>query len=121
MLLENILDSKLMALYQALTKSDFKGNIADEYVVSLLYAMRCLDSSIKEYEEIPHRHFVDYAKEVIRIYETCEDEYINNTSIKAWSKALLRCMKEMKLKYRDIHKMSTYDLIKLVDGYVEQE
>lgn len=120
MLLENYRDSKLKVLYQKLTRSDFKGGMDDEYIVTLLYAMRCLDSSMRNYDQIPERHFVDYAKELIRIYETCENEEMNNTSIMAYARAMLKCMKEKQLKYKDIHKMSTWDLINSVNAYVTQ-
>ena len=119
MLLENYRDSKLKELYRRLTRSDLKGGMEDEYIVTLLYAMRCLDSSMKDYDLIPEKYFVNYAKELIRIYETCESEGTNNISIMAYARAMLRYMKEKQLKYKDIHKMSTYDLINSVSEYLE--
>jgi len=119
MILENYVDSKLTVLYEKLTRTDFSGNPSDEYVVSLLYAMRCLDSCIKDYETIPKRYYVPFAKEIIRIYETCEDQQSNNVSIMAWTKAMLKYMKKMKLRYMDIHKMSTCYLINNVTECLE--
>ncbi len=119
MLLENYRDNKLMVLYQKLTRSDFKGNPQDEYIVTLLYALRCIDNCNRNDNMVPEKKYVDFAKEIIRIYETCEDQQANNVSIMAWTKAMLKYMKKMKLRYKDIHKMSACDLINNVTECLE--
>ena len=40
---EHYRDKKLKQLYQTLTRSDFAGDFEDDYVLSVLYAMRCID------------------------------------------------------------------------------
>jgi len=39
LILENIRDRKLLELYEMLTRSDFKGEMKDGFVVSLLYTL----------------------------------------------------------------------------------
>ena len=109
MLLENYRDRKLKELYQALTRSDFNGNVEDEYVVSLLYVMMCIDP-LQDHETIRERNYVDIAKEIIRVYDESSRQY-EEVSLMIWTSSLMRYMKEKKKTYRDIHRMSSIDLL----------
>ncbi len=119
MILENIRDRKLLELYEMLTRSDFKGEMKDEFVVSLIYTLRCLDSIQKAERVIEKRYLLGVAKEVTRIYETSEKEQLNHISIMAWAKAMIRYMKETDKGYKEVHRMGTYDLMKDVEKYID--
>ena len=107
MILDNYVDNRMMKLYEILTNTDFKGNIKDERVISLLYTMRCIDKCINEFDPIDRKYYILIAKEINRLYSTCEERQSNNVSIMAWTRATLKCLKEKDLKYKQIHKMNT--------------
>ncbi len=117
---EHYRDKKLKQLYQTLTRSDFAGDFEDDYVLSVLYAMRCIDCHQSPSFKIPERHYVDLAKEIIRIYDTSEEADLDDLSIYAFTRALMTYMKEKDLAYRDIHKMSTIRLLKEVAVYLNR-
>ena len=117
---EHYRDKKLKQLYQTLTRSDFAGDFEDDYVLSVLYAMRCIDCHQSPSFKIPERHSVDLAKEIIRIYDTSEEADLDDLSIYAFTRALMAYMKEKDLDYRDIHKMSTIRLLKEVAVYLNR-
>ncbi len=119
MILENIRDKKLLELYEMLTRSDFEGEMKDEFVVSILYTVKCLDSIQKTERIIKKNHLMGVAKEVARLYETSEKEEFRHISIMAWAKAMIEYMKDSGLGYKDIHKMGTYDLKKAVEAYID--
>ena len=119
MILDNYVDNRMMKLYEILTNTDFKGNIKDERVISLLYTMRCIDKCINEFDPIDRKYYILIAKEINRLYSTCEERQSNNVSIMAWTRAMLKCLKEKDLKYKQIHKMNTYDLSEMVSEYIE--
>ena len=114
MLMENYRDRKLLELYQILTGSDLKEEIKDEFVICTLYAMRCIDTGRKTYD-VDRNHFIGIAKEALRIYENeiLKDE---TYSLEGCIERLLRCMKEKDLNYRQIHRMSTFELCEMVNG-----
>ena len=117
---EHYRDKKLKQLYQTLTRSDFAGDFEDDYVLSVLYAMRCIDCHQSPSFKIPERHYVELAKEIIRIYDTSEEADLDDLSIYAFTRALMAYMKEKDLDYRDIHKMSTIRLLKEVAVYLNR-
>ena len=117
MILENVRDKKLMQLYETLTRSDFEGSIQDEYVICLLYTIRCLDSLQKTDRFIKKKDMMNIAKEIFRIYETSEKDY-EDISIMAYTKGLFNYMKSEGLEYKDIHSMNTYDLLNNVKEYL---
>ena len=119
MILENKRDQKLLQLYEMLTRSDFAGEMKDEFCVCLLYIVRCLDSAQKAERTIEKKHLMGVAKEVARVYETSEKEEFKHISIMAWAKAMIEYMKDSGLGYKDLHKMSTYDLKKAVEMYID--
>ena len=119
MLMEKYLDNRLMVLYQKLTKSDFKGNVENEYIVSLLYALRCIDRCNRNNILIPEKKYVSYAREIIRIYETCEEQGTDRNSIMAWTKSIFSYIATNKADYKMIHKMSTVDLINELSKYMD--
>ena len=110
MILEHYRDVKLKQLYQMLTKSDFNGNFEDDYMLSVMYAMRCIDCNQGKGITIPEKHYVALAKEIIRVYDTSEKD-LEDLSIMVFTKNLLDYMKMCDKKYCDIHKMSTADLM----------
>ncbi len=110
MILENYRDIKLKQLYQALTRSDFNGNIEDDYMLSVMYAMRCIDCNQGKGIKIPEKHYVPLAKEIIRVYDTSEKD-LEDLSIMSFTRLLLDYMKMSGRKYPDIHRMSTVDLM----------
>ena len=87
MILENIRDKKLLELYEILTRSDFEGEMKDEFVVSILYIVKCLDSIQKGERTVKKNHLMGVAKEVARVYETSEKEEFKHISIMAWARA----------------------------------
>ena len=118
---EHYRDKKLKQLYQTLTRSDFAGDFEDDYVLSVLYAMRCIDCHQSPSFKIPERHYVDLAKEIIRVYDTSEEADLDDLSIYAFTRALMTYMKENDLKYKDIHKMSTLRLLNELSVYFNKE
>ena len=121
MLLENIRDRKLKQLYQMLTNSDFKGNFEEDYTLCLLYAMRCIDVCQNQGFLIEEKHYVDIAKEIIRIYDTSDQYNYENISIMSWTKALLDYMKKYSRSYRDIHRMNCFDLLNAVMEFIDPD
>ena len=105
MLLEHYRDDKLKKLYQMLTRSDFKGNFEDNYILSVLYAMACIDRCQEKDCFLKEKDYVILGKEIIRIYDTSEDRY-DDYSIYLFTKALLKYMKEEKKRAADIHRTS---------------
>ena len=93
-----------------LTKSDFNGNFEDDYMLSVMYAMRCIDCNQGKGITIPEKQYVPLAKEIIRVYDTSEKD-LEDLSIMAFAKSLLEYMKICGKKYPDIHRMSTIDLM----------
>ena len=118
---EHYRDKKLKQLYQTLTRSDFAGDFEDDYVLSVLYAMRCIDCHQSPSFKIPERHYVDLAKEIIRVYDTSEEADLDDLSIYAFTRALMAYMKENDLRYKDIHKMSTLRLLNELSVYFNKE
>ena len=121
LLLEHIRDKKLKQLYQALTQSDFNGNYEDDYVLSLLYAMRCIDVCQSEEKVAQEREYVDLAKEIIRIADTSDEEDLEDVSILSWTRALFEFMKEEGKTYKDVHRMSAYVLFREVSAFIGKE
>ena len=121
MILEHVRDKKLKQLYQVLTRSDFNGNFEDDYVLSVLYAMRCIDVCQSKEKVCQERDYVDLAKEIIRIYDASDEQDFEDISIESWTRALFDFMKKRKLSCRDIHRMNSYDLIHGVYAFIGQE
>ncbi len=121
MILEHYRDAKLKELYQKITRSDFKGDFEDDYVLCVMYAMRCIDRNQGKGIDIPENEYVPLAKEIIRIYETSEERDLEDLSIMSFTKKLFAYMKVQKKRYKDIHKMSTIDLMNELDRYADKE
>lgn len=120
-LFENERDSKLVRLYTTLTRSDFKGNYEDTYIIECLFALMCLDvnSHIKSGLDFNPKEMMTLAKELVRICEV--DHELDIYSFWNWANALLDYMVENKVKVKEVHKMSTYDLRTGVFKYVKTE
>lgn len=120
-LFENERDSKLVRLYTTLTRSDFKGNYEDTYIIECLFALMCLDvnSHIKSGLDFNPKEMMTLAKELVRICEV--DSELDIYSFWNWANALLDYMAENKVKVKEVHKMSTYDLRTGVFKYVKTE
>lgn len=114
-------DRKLLQLYIALTRSDLKGNYEDTYMIELLFTILVIDLIVNSGEEtdMKAKDIVNLAKEIVRIYET-EDDKLSYFSIRNWTESLLDYMKAEKKKYKDIHRMNTYDLRKEVSAYLRK-
>ena len=121
MILDNIRDTKLMQLYTALTHSDFKGNYEDTFIIEMLFAVLVIDliANGSRKENMKAGDMVNLAKEVLRIYET-DDGEMSYLSIRNWTEGLMEYMEENNKRYKDIHKMATYDLRKEVREYLKQ-
>ena len=118
MILEHIRDRKLKQLYQALTRSDFSGNYEDDYVLSVLYAMRCIDVCQSQQTVCREKDYVDLATEIIRISDVSEENDFGEISIMSWTRALFDYMRQNEKAYKDIHRMNSYDLVKGVYEFV---
>ena len=119
MLMENYRDRKLLKLYTILTGSDLKEEIKDEFIICALYAMRCIDTS-RDVFSIDPKHLVDLAKEAIRAYEELCGRGIEEIPVRTICRALLREMSEGS-DYRQIHRMSGFDLTETVRERAEHE
>ncbi|MBR4485755.1 MAG: hypothetical protein IKO97_11165, partial [Erysipelotrichaceae bacterium] len=82
---------------------------------------RCIDCHQSSSFKIPERHYVDLAKEIIRVYDTSEEADLDDLSIYAFTRALMAYMKENDLRYKDIHKMSTLRLLNELSVYFDKE
>lgn len=120
-LFENERDSKLVRLYTTLTRSDFKGNYEDTYIIECLFALMCLDvnSHIKTGLDFNPKEMMTLAKELVRICEV--DSELDIYSFWNWANALLDFMKELNVSVKAVHKMSTIDLRRNVFEYVTKE
>lgn len=114
-------DAKLLQLYQALTKSDMKGNYEDTYIIEMLFTVLVIDMIENDGKktEMKPKNMVNLAKEIVRIYETDHSE-LSYYSVRNWTESMLDYMKDKNKKYSDIHKMSTYNLRKEVSAYLRQ-
>ena len=122
MILENIRDRKLIELYQMLTRSDMNGNAKDSWVVKMLYALNCVDELVAKSGVISKKEYVIFAKEVVRISETEDNEGENLLiSLPAWTVGLMEYMKKTKKKMKQIHSMSGYDLMMDVKQIINEE
>ena len=121
MILENIRDKKLLELYKALTRSDFKGTMNDNYVIRLLYSTMVFDlkanSSAHSYNET---HSLQFGKELIRVYDEKTYDELDNWSIELWCEALLRMIEVEGLSYQDIHKLNARELKLKIAEYKEE-
>ena len=118
MLAEHYRDVKLKELYYMLTRSDFNGDLKDEYVICLLYAMRCIDRCQGDEALIREKDYVNLAKEIIRIYESADEGDMDHVSIMTWTRGLFSYMRDSGRSYQDVHKMSCYDLLDHVIPYI---
>lgn len=122
MILENIRDKKLLELYIALTRSNFKGAMNNSYVVRLLYALLCVDIKAKERGlSMAGNRMLDYAKEIIRIYDVKEYNETDDYSVEVLTDSMLNLMENEKLTYSDIHKMNARELKDNVCKYKASE
>ena len=120
MILENYRDRKLKELYQVITRSDFMGNLEDDYMLSVMYAMRCIDRIQENDPFIKENDYVNVAKEIIRIYDSVQGNDYEDLSIEVWTRALMTYMRKEDKKYRDIHRSSSFDLMKDVIPYIKE-
>lgn len=104
-------DEMLMQLYRLIVNSDLKGNISNDYNLTVLYALRCIDVNQYRYKVCDNKDMIKLAKEIIRIYEYSPMVLLEYVSIEQWSESLLKFMKENKFRYEDIRKISSKDLI----------
>ena len=115
-------DRKLLELYRVMTESDFQGNTTDTYVIEVLYALMNTDL-VNGDEKVIGKDPVKllrFAKEVVRLFET-EQKTASCFSMANWAQALCRYMKQNKVSYRQIHRMSTVVLRKDVREYLNTE
>ena len=119
--MDSVRDAKLLQLYQALTKSDMKGNYEDTYIIEMLFTVLVIDMIENDGKktEMKPKNMVNLAKEIVRIYETDHSE-LSYYSVRNWTESMLDYMKDKNKKYSDIHKMSTYNLRKEVRAYLRQ-
>ena len=115
MILEHYRDRPLLKLYTMLTRSDLAGELEDEYVICVLYALRCIDVNRKLYDS-KGGQIVLLAKEAVRI---CDGE--DPIPIDLGVRGLLKYMKEDGLSVKQIHRMSTCDLKRNVERKMREE
>lgn len=122
MILENIRDKKLLDLYVALTKSDFKGYMNDTYVVRLLYGMLCFDSALYERKiSMDKNKMLDFAKEVIRAYDEMVYNESDKFSIEVLTNLMIDYIQKQGKTYDDIHKMNSRQLKLALYECIEEE
>lgn len=120
-ILDNIRDTKLMQLYQALTKSDLKGRYEDTFMVELLFTILTIDLIVNSDKptDMDAKDIIRLGKEIVRIYET-EDSELSYFSVRNWAEALLAYMEASGKDYNAIHKMNTYELRNEVREYLKK-
>lgn len=120
-ILDNIRDTKLMQLYQALTKSDLKGRYEDTFMVELLFTILTIDLIVNSDKptDMDAKDIIRLGKEIVRIYET-ENSELSYFSVRNWAEALLAYMEESGKNYNAIHKMNTYELRNEVREYLKK-
>lgn len=110
--------SKMMEEYITLTGSNLKGDIPYAQNVRILYGIYCLDKIIsKSQKALPELVYPALAKELLRIYDTCLDYFINQEdysqiSLLKLAEALVKYIDENKVEYKYIAQASSYDLAK---------
>ena len=119
---ELLTDDKMLKLYETLTESDFKGNTNDTYVIELLYALTIVDlvNGSEEVLDFKGRDLLLFAKEVVRIFET-DDNEVSYFSARNWTEGLIEFMRENNYSYKDIHKKNTYELREEVRKYLKTD
>ena len=120
MILENYRDKELMKLYQMLSGSDLEGNFKNGWVISMLYALQCVDCFFNESGMISKKEYVVLVKELLRISETKDNEGKNEfISLPTWAVGLYDYMKESGKRVKDIHSMNSYELMTSVKQRLE--
>lgn len=112
-------ENKIFNLYKLLTNSDFKGNYDDTYSVELLFTLLNIDLIVNGNDEIEmnKEEMIDLGKEIIRIYES-DDNQFSYYSIRNWTEAILEYMYKENKDYSYILKRNTYDLRNEVSRYL---
>lgn len=110
---------KFNALYETMTRSNYKGDLVDCYLIEMLYATMTVDlvNGSEELLDYNPDMLRDFAKEVVRIFNT-EDTKSSMFSMANWCMALMKYMRENNLTYSDIHKKNTYELREDVRKYL---
>lgn len=114
-------ENKIIVLYHTLTGSNFKGEYEDTYTIELLFTLLNIDliANSEEPSELGSDEMLLFAKEIIRIYETDDNEF-SYYSIRNWVEAMFEYMKVEKKVYADIFKTNTYDLRNEISKYLKQ-
>ena len=114
-------------LYQKMSGSDLKGNIANRIIIETLYAMLCVDTSSKECKiSVPDISIPVIAREVIDVYHTLKDFCIDGEdysclSMETISDAMLLYLAMSHLDMKDIHSMSRYELAQQLIHIVDED
>lgn len=89
----------------------------DKELVKIMYAVLCIEEvHTNEYNETYNSIFkspTDYvrmARELVRVEDTAKDMCFAELSTQHLAMLLMRYIKDEKLKYRDIHSASSYEL-----------
>lgn len=109
--IENVRDSKLIQLYVALTGSNLDGDVREEEVVKLLYAMLCIEKGRGyniDYSKVfaNKKDLVLIAKELVRIYDTPINCEVDTYPMITLASMLLNYMQRNEYSYKDIHSIS---------------
>lgn len=115
MILENVRDKKLLELYAMLTRSDFKGNMNDTFVVRMLYATMCIEIALNESRynsklQLNKNDILNCAKEVIRVYDEKLYDESDNYSIEVLACALIDYMYYEDIDYSKVHSQNGREL-----------
>ena len=112
--------NKTLDLYKLLSRSDFNGSYEDAYTIEQLFTLLCVDliCNSKDYStKLKSKEMLELAKDIIRVFEI--DDGVSNFSVYNWTRAAFEYMKVDNKSYKDIHKMSTIDLRKMLSEYLE--
>ena len=103
-------------MYLELSGSDLEGNIKNRHVIELLYAIMCTDEAAHSCKvTMPDIAFPAVAREVLELYQTCGESFIDGEdysyiSMEKLAEAFIIYLKETGRDIKDIHRMSRYDL-----------
>ena len=118
---KTITDEMLMMLYMKMTGSNLMGDFEDDYVLSVLYAMRCVDCFRNMYNVIKPSETAAIGKLVLDIYESSPSLNMDYVSIEAWCQMLMNYMDDNKLRLKKIIAMDRNKLLNILKESMQRQ
>ena len=111
----------LTLVYVHMTRSDLKGYFEDDYYVSVIYAMRCIDIYRKDYDIFKANETAAAGVLLLKIYESSELINMPYISFDSWAWALHQYMYDNLLELKDVQEEDRFKLVNILKKYLEDD